>query len=129
MNRSNLLALLLVAGLVPSAIAATDAGRAPASISPAAQNTPVATVPAAHPRHVNFHGAVINQTSTLITVSNSNPNHQNELRTFTFSPQLKPKMQRILDAGGYQRGDKVVVTSNMGSNVALNVRGRRSKPA
>ena len=77
---------------------------------------------------MNFHGAVINQTSTFITVSNSNPNHQNELRTFTFSPQLKPKMQRILDAGGYQRGDKVVVTSNMGSNVALNVRGRRPVP-
>jgi hypothetical protein len=62
-------------------------------------------------------------------VSSSNPDRLNEVRTFTFSAQLQPKMQRILDAGGYQNGDKVVVTSLAGSNVALNVRGRPSKPA
>jgi hypothetical protein len=129
MTRSNSLALLLVASLVPAAHSAAFAGRAAARSLPAAQNTPVSTMPAPHPRHVTFHGEVINQTSTFITVRDLDPNHPNELRTFTFAPQLKPKMQNILAAGGYQHGDKVVVTSLAGSSVALNVHGRRSKPA
>jgi hypothetical protein len=129
MTRSNILALLLVAGLVPAAHSAALAGRGAAQSLPAAQNTPVSTMPAPHPRQVNFHGEVINQTSTFITVRDLDPNHPNELRTFTFAPQLKPKMQSILAAGGYQHGDKVVVTSLAGSSVALNVHGRRSKPA
>jgi hypothetical protein len=129
MIRSNILALLLVAGLASSALAASDAGRAAAIRSSAAQTTTVATASVPHASRVKFHGAVVDQTATFITVSNLNPDHLNELRTFTFSPQLKPKMQRILDAGGYQHGDKVVVTSLAGSKVALDVRGRHSKPA
>jgi len=129
MIRSNLLALLLLSGLAPSALVATAAGRDAALGSPAAQTTPAATVPAPRANRVKFHGAVVNQTSTFITVSSLNPDHLNELRTFIFSPELQPKMQRILDAGGYQHGDKVVVTSLAGSKVALNVRGRPSKPA
>ena len=129
MTRSNILALLLVAGLVPAAHSAALAGSDAAQSLPAAQNTAVSTMPAPHPRHVNFHGEVINQTATFITVRDLDPNHPNELRTFTFAPQLKPKMQNILAAGGYQHGDKVVVTSLAGSSVALNVHGRRSKPA
>jgi hypothetical protein len=128
MIRSNYLALLLLAGLAASAFVANAAGRAAAISSPAAQTTTVATTSAPHAK-VKFHGAVVSQTSTFITVSSSNPDRLNEVRTFTFSAQLQPKMQRILDAGGYQNGDKVVVTSLAGSNVALNVRGRPSKPA
>jgi hypothetical protein len=67
--------------------------------------------------------------SNFITVRNLDPDHQNELRTFTFAPELRPKMQSILDAGGYQNGDRVVVTFLAGSSVALNVRGRPSKAA
>jgi hypothetical protein len=129
MTRSNILALLLVAGLVPTAHSAAFAGRAAVRGLPAAQNATVSTNPVAHPKHVNFHGEVINQTATFITVRSLNPNHANELRTFTFSQQLQPKMQRILAAGGFQHGDKVVVTSLAGSSIALNVHGRRSKPA
>jgi hypothetical protein len=129
MNRFSPIALLLVASLLPVAPGATAAGRAAAFGSPVAQTTQVATLPAPHPKHVKFHGGVINQSPDFITVRSLDPNHPNELRTFTFSPQLKPKMQRILDAGGYQNGDKVVVTVLAGSNVALNVRGRPSKPA
>ncbi|MGC1187693.1 MAG: hypothetical protein WA871_09900 [Candidatus Acidiferrales bacterium] len=129
MIRSNILALLLVLTLAPVAHSATLAGRAAAGNSPAAQTTPVATMPAPHPKRMKFHGEVIDQTSTFITVRNLNPNHPNELRTYTFSPQLKPKMQRILNAGGFQHGDKVVVTTLTGSTVALNVHGRPSKPA
>ena len=133
MIRTNLLALLLVAGLAPSALAANAARRAAepraaAIPSSAAQTGAVITSSTPHANRVKFHGAVVNQTSTFITVSSLNPSRLNELRTFTFSAQLKPKMQRILDAGGYQHGDKVVVTSLAGSNVALDVRGRRSKP-
>lgn len=120
MNRSKLIALLLIAGLAPAALAV--------SARAAAQSAPVSTMPAPSARRVKFHGTVVNQTSTFITVQNSDPDHQNELRTFSFSPGLKLKMQNILDAGGYQRGDRVVVTALSGSSIALNVRGRPSKP-
>ncbi|MGB6431880.1 MAG: hypothetical protein WBF06_14950 [Candidatus Acidiferrales bacterium] len=128
MNRSKLIAPLLVAGLASVAFCAS-AARAAAVRSPAAQTTQVATLPAPHPKRVKFHGGVVNQSPDFITVRSLDPNHPNELRTFTFSPQLKPKMQRILDAGGYQNGDKVVVTTLAGSKIALDVRGRPSKPA
>jgi hypothetical protein len=62
-------------------------------------------------------------------VRNSDPDHLNQIRTFSFSPQLQPKMQRILDAGGYQNGDKVVVKVMPESHVALAIWGRPSKPA
>jgi len=128
MIRSSQIALL-VAGLAAFAFSANANLRAAASASPAAQTTTVSTMPAPHATRVKFRGTVVNQTSTFITVQSSNPDHQNELRTFSFSPQLKPKMQAILDAGGYQRGDRVVVTALAGSTIALNVRGRHSKPA
>jgi hypothetical protein len=130
MNRSKLIALALVAGLASIAPGASAAFRSQAAqTTQVAPTTQVATVPAPHPKLVKFHGGVINQSPDFITVRSLDPNHPNELRTFTFSPQLKPKMQRILDAGGYQNGDKVVVTTLAGSKIALNVRGRPSKPA
>ena len=127
MIRSSLVALLLVAGLAPASRAAASPVRAAQGAQAAAQNAPVATAPA-HSKPVKFRGTVINQTSAFITVQDSDPNHPNVLRTFTFSPQLKPKMQKILDAGGYQHGDKVAVKTLPGSNVALSISGRPSKP-
>jgi hypothetical protein len=49
------------------------------------------------------------------------------LITFTYSPGLQEKMQQILNAGGYQYGDKVVVWYQQGTTVALNIKGKPSK--
>jgi hypothetical protein len=51
-----------------------------------------------------------------------------ELHTFTYSPQIRGKMQNILNAGGYQYGDKVVVWYRRGEDVAFKIKGKPSKP-
>jgi hypothetical protein len=50
-----------------------------------------------------------------------------ELHTFTYSPEIRDKMQTVFNAGGYQYGDKVVVWYQRGSNVALKIKGKPSK--
>jgi hypothetical protein len=50
------------------------------------------------------------------------------IHTFTYAPELKDKMQQILDWGGYQYGDKVKILYQQGQTVALKVLGKPSKP-
>jgi len=50
------------------------------------------------------------------------------IHTFNFSPELRDKMQAILDKGGFQYGDKVSVLFMPGQTVALRVHGKPSKP-
>ena len=51
-----------------------------------------------------------------------------DLHTFTYSPAVRPQMQNILNAGGYQYGDKVEVWYKRGEDVALKIKGKPSKP-
>lgn len=51
-----------------------------------------------------------------------------EIHTFSFSPEVRDKMQKIFNAGGYQYGDKVVVWYRSGEDVALKIKGKPSKP-
>jgi hypothetical protein len=51
-----------------------------------------------------------------------------ELHTFTYSPEIRDKMQNILNAGGYQYGDKVEVWYRRGGDVAVKIKGKPSKP-
>jgi hypothetical protein len=50
------------------------------------------------------------------------------LHTFTYTAGLQPQMQRVVDQGGYQYGDKVEILYQSGQTVALKVRGKPSKP-
>jgi len=50
-----------------------------------------------------------------------------ELHTFTYSAQIRDKMQKVLNAGGYQYGDKVTVWYRSGTDVALKIKGKPSK--
>lgn len=87
---------------------------------------PIAIKPAKPPKPVKFAGVVISANVQSITVR-SNEN-QKVIRTFTYSPNLQPKMRQILSHGGYQYGDSVRVVSDPGSNVALRISGKPSKP-
>ncbi len=54
------------------------------------------------------------------------------IRTFTYSPKAKEEMDKILERGGFQYGDKVQIRyqpdpSASGKDVALDIRGRPSK--
>jgi hypothetical protein len=54
---------------------------------------------------------------------------QNErmIHTFTYTPALQTRMQRISDNGGYKYGDKVKIRYQTGQTVALKIHGRPSK--
>ena len=49
------------------------------------------------------------------------------IHTFNFSPDLQPKMQAMLDKGGFQYGDRVSILLMPQQTVALRVHGKPSK--
>jgi len=50
------------------------------------------------------------------------------IHTFTYSDRVREKMQAVLEAGGYQYGDKIQVRHMPGKTEALDIRGGPSKP-
>ena len=50
------------------------------------------------------------------------------IHTFTYTPTLQLEMQKLMDQGGYQYGDKVQILYQPGQTVALKLRGKPSKP-
>ncbi len=73
-----------------------------------------------------FEGTVMNSNNVIITVRSK----ENELavRTFTFTDEAAAKMQKIIDKGGYQYGDKVTVFYDPTTNKAIKIKGKASKP-
>lgn len=49
------------------------------------------------------------------------------IHTFTYTPELQARMQKIGDSGGYQYGDQIKVLYQPGQTVALKVHGKPSK--
>jgi hypothetical protein len=50
------------------------------------------------------------------------------IHTFTYSDKAREKMQAVLEAGGYQYGDKISIRYMPGKTEALEIRGDPSKP-
>ncbi len=50
------------------------------------------------------------------------------IHSFSFAPEVKDKMQAVVDKGGYQYGDKVNILYQPGQTVALRIHGKPSKP-
>ena len=50
------------------------------------------------------------------------------IHTFNFAPELRDKMQAMLDHGGFQYGDKVSILYMNGQTIALKIHGKPSKP-
>ncbi|HWY44374.1 MAG TPA: hypothetical protein VNX66_12810 [Candidatus Sulfotelmatobacter sp.] len=76
--------------------------------------------------YAKFEGTVMNANSILITVRSK----ENELavQTFTLAEEASVKMQKLVDKGGYQYGDKVTVFYDPATNKAYRVKGKASKP-
>src|SRR5258708_571060 len=51
-----------------------------------------------------------------------------EIHTFAYSDQIRDAMVKLLDQGGYQYGDKVEIQYQPGTEVALSIKGKPSKP-
>jgi len=114
MIRSSLLALLLVVSL-------GFAGRAAAQAKPDSSAPPSGKV-------VKFHGEVLHQVEGQITVRSLDSNRPRAILTFSYSAKIRDQMEKILDSGGYQYGDKVEIFYTSGTTVALRIDGKPSKP-
>ena len=71
-------------------------------------------------------GQVIQFNSVQITVQSTENTYF--VRTFRFSGKMADEMQKLADRGGYQPGDKVEVEFEPGSDAAVRVKGKPSKP-
>jgi hypothetical protein len=78
------------------------------------------------PKPDKFLGDVIFSSSTAITVRSRT--NERIIRTFSYGAQIRDKMEKILDRGGYQYGDKVEIYYQPGTDVALRIKGKPSKP-
>jgi hypothetical protein len=48
--------------------------------------------------------------------------------TFQYAAELRPRVNDLLNSGGYQYGDKVEVFCSPGTKVAVRIKGKPSKP-
>jgi len=116
MRRNKIIALLLAAGVAPAGCAQAqqlDTSK-PIIIK---QNELRA-------KRVKFTGYVQHMNNVQITVRSKD--NELALRTFSYAPEIREKMQEIIDLGGYQYGDKVTIVHEQGRDVALKIRGKRS---
>jgi hypothetical protein len=111
--------------------------------SPAAAQSPATTVPIIvdtavpiivsvvkpKPKHTGldkFEGFVMHANIAQITVRAKG--NDMAIRTFPLSQEASAKMQKIVDKGGYQYGDKVTVFYEPDTTKAHKVKGKPSKP-
>jgi hypothetical protein len=74
-----------------------------------------------------FRGEVIRFDPAAITVRGRKDSRV--VRTFTYSRALRAKVDKLLETSGYQYGDRVKIFYQPGTDVALAISGKPSKPA
>lgn len=87
---------------------------------------PVKIVPEKPLKGTWLHAEVISCTAAAITVRE--PKEPRKIHTFSYSPELREKMMKLMDSGGYQNGDRVKIQYNPQSGIATAIRGKPSKP-
>jgi hypothetical protein len=98
---------------------------------PAVAAAQVATAPpikikTPRPKPLKFRGEVLSATSQQMIVRSRE--NASIVRTFTYTQPVREQMQRIIDRGGYQHGDRVEIEFDPGSTVATKIKGKPSKP-
>jgi len=120
--------MLAVAGVFSSTAAAQGPATVPIIVAETAAPIIVAAV---KPKPKNtgldkFEGFVMHANNAQITVRAKG--NDMAIRTFPLSPAASDKMQKIIDKGGYQYGDKVTVFYEPATSKAIKFKGRPSKP-
>ena len=108
-----LLAVLAVAFTATTVSAQVDSGK------------PI-KLKAPKPQIVKMKAEVVHWNSQRIIVRSLES--EKVVRTFTYTPKVKEQMDKLVDRGGYQPGDKVTIEHETGTDVALKIRGKPSKP-
>ncbi len=92
-------------------------------------NTPVITVkpaPSDSAKPIKTRFEVLHMLTNAIQVRSLV--NGREIHTFVYSDQIRDHMQTMLNQGGYQYGDKVEIWYQPGTEVALRIKGKPSKP-
>ena len=120
--------MLAAAGVISSPAAAQSPATVPIIIAETAAPIIVNAVkPKPKPTGLDtFEGFVMNANIAQITVRAKG--NDMAIRTFPLSETAAVKMQKIVDKGGYQYGDKVTVLYEPATSKAIKVKGKPSKP-
>ena len=73
-----------------------------------------------------FEGTVMHANNAQITVRSKD--NELAIRTFSLSRKAADEMQKIIDRGGYQYGDRVKVWYVPATEQAVKVKGKPSRP-
>jgi len=73
-----------------------------------------------------FEGFVMNSNIAQVTVRAKG--NDMGIQTFPLSRPVADQMQKIIDRGGYQYGDKITVYYDPQSNIAVRIKGKPSPP-
>jgi hypothetical protein len=115
-----------------SVFSSSAAAQSPATTVPIIVDTAVpiivgAVKPKPKPTGLDkFQGFVMHANNAQITVRAKG--NDMAIRTFPLSEAASAKMQKIVDKGGYQYGDKVTVFYEPATSKAIKVIGKPSKP-
>jgi hypothetical protein len=114
--------------ILPAIWVAVGLTFAAGEVSAQGVTTPPVVVKSPKPstKHLKFKGIVIS--SNISSINLRDQNHPNALQAFSYSPEVRNQMVKIINAGGYQVGDKVTVEYAPGTTVALKLHGNPSKP-
>jgi hypothetical protein len=75
---------------------------------------------------VKFQGYIVNANTVQVTARAKGD--ELSLQTFALNPQVAAKMQKIVDNGGYQYGDKVTIYYDAATRTAVSIKGKPSRP-
>jgi hypothetical protein len=118
---------LAAAGIFPSLAAAQDPITTPIIVDTAVPIIVSAVKPKPKQTGLDkFEGFVMNANNAQITVRAKGSNLT--IRTFPLSEAASAKMQKIVEKGGYQYGDKVTVYYEPATSKAIKFKGKPSKP-
>jgi hypothetical protein len=73
-----------------------------------------------------FEGYIVNANIAQVTVRSKG--NDLGIQSFALNQTVSAKMQKIVDQGGYQYGDKVTVFYDPTSRVAVKIKGKPSRP-
>jgi hypothetical protein len=107
------------------------AGQDPVVVAPIVLDTAVPIIKAVvRPKTTNglakFEGFVMHATNVAITVRAKD--NELSIRSFPLSEAASAKMQKIIDKGGYQFGDKVTIFYDPDNLKAIKIKGKASRP-
>ena len=119
--------MLLAAGVFSSPAAAQVPVVVPVVVDTAVPIIVSAVKPKPKPDGiVKFEGFVMHANTAQITARAKG--NDLTIQTFALSQEASAKMQKIVDKGGYQYGDKVTIYYNPSTMQAMKVKGKPSKP-